>query len=188
MNLPKIEFANKDVSQIEADVITTYEAISGRKLAPGDPVRLFLQAIAMLIAHQRLLIDYAAKQNLLAYASGDYLDHIGALVRTERIPAQPAVTTIRFILSAAQPQAVIIPAGTRVTPNGQVFFAVQEDITIPAGSMQVDVYAECTTAGTVGNGWQIGQISQLVDPLPWVSQVSNITASSGGSDMEPDDM
>ena len=188
MNLPKIEFAAKDVSQIEADVITTYEAIAGRTLAPGDPVRLFLQAIAMLIAQQRLLIDYAAKQNLLAYASGDYLDHIGALVRTERIPAQPAVTTVRFTLSAAQPQAVIIPDGTRVTPNGQVFFAVQEDITVSAGSLQADVLAVCTAAGTVGNGWQVGQINQLVDPLPWISQVSNITVSSGGSDVEADDM
>jgi hypothetical protein len=69
-NLPKIEFASKNVAQIEADIITLYEAIAERKLAPGDPVRLFLQAIAALIAQQRLLIDYAAKQNLLAYASG----------------------------------------------------------------------------------------------------------------------
>lgn len=187
MNLPKIDFAAKDVSQIEADVITTYEAIAGRTLAPGDPVRLFLQAIAALIAQQRVLIDYAAKQNLLTYASGDYLDHIGALVRTERIPSQPAVTTLRFTLAAAQPQAVIIPAGTRVTPNGQVFFAVQDDAIVPAGSLQADVLAVCTTAGIIGNGWQIGQINQLVDPLPWVSQVSNITVSSGGADIESDD-
>jgi phage-related baseplate assembly protein len=187
MNLPKIEFASKDVGQIEADVITTYEAIAERKLAPGDPVRLFLQAIAALIAQQRLLIDYSAKQNLLAYAAGDYLDHIGALVRTARIPAQPAATTLRFNLATAQPQAVIIPAGTRVTPGGQVSFAVQEDTTVPAGSLQVDIYAKCTTVGAVGNSWQIGQINQLVDPLPWISQVQNITASSGGSDVESDD-
>ncbi|MGI6436417.1 MAG: baseplate assembly protein [Syntrophomonadaceae bacterium] len=186
-NLPKIEFASKNVAQIEADIITLYEAIAERKLAPGDPVRLFLQAIAALIAQQRLLIDYAAKQNLLAYASGDYLDHIGAIVRTERIPAQPSVTTLKFTLSTAQPQAVVIPAGTRVTPDGQVFFAVLTDTTVAAGTLQIDVYAECTIEGTVGNGWQIGQINQLVDPLLWIIQVQNITVSSGGSDIESDD-
>lgn len=186
-NLPKIEFASKDVAQIEADVITVYEAIAERKLAPGDPVRLFLQAIVKLIAQQRLLIDYAAKQNLLAHASEDYLDHIGAMVRTERIPAQPSVTTLRFTLSAAQPQAVVIPAGTRVTPGGQVFFAVLADNTVPAGTLHIDVYAECTIEGTGGNGWQIGQINQLMDPLPWIKQVENITVSSGGADIEADD-
>jgi phage-related baseplate assembly protein len=118
---------------------------------------------------------------------GDYLDHIGAIVRTERIPAQPSVTTLKFTLSTAQPQAVVIPAGTRVTPDGQVFFAVLTDTTVAAGTLQIDVYAECTIEGTVGNGWQIGQINQLVDPLLWIIQVQNITVSSGGSDIESDD-
>lgn len=119
-NLPSIEFAVKDVSKIETDVITTYEAISGRKLAPGDPVRLFLQAIASIIAQQRVLIDYSAKQNLLAFAEGNFLDHLGALLETERLPAQPAKTTIRFTINS-QPQTVTIPKGTRVTPDGKIF-------------------------------------------------------------------
>lgn len=185
-NLPNIEFASKDVSQIEADVITTYEAISGRKLAPGDPVRLFLQAVAQIIAHQRTLIDYAAKQNLLAFADGDFLDHLGALFRTERLPAQSAKTTVRFTISA-QPQTVIIPAGTRVTSDGKVFFATVDPADIPSGTTEVDVEAECTTVGTIGNDWQPGQINKLVDPIPWVIKVENITTSSGGTDTEDDD-
>lgn len=185
-NLPNIEFALKDVSQIEADVITTYEAISGRKLAPGDPVRLFLQAVAQIIAHQRTLIDYAAKQNLLAFAEGDFLDHLGALLETERLPAQPAKTTVRFTISA-QPQTVTIPAGTRVTPDGKVFFAIVDPVDIPSGTTEVDVEVECTTVGTIGNDWQPGQINKLVDPLPWVIKIENITTSSGGADTEDDD-
>jgi len=186
-NLPEIEFVSTDVGEIEANIITVYEGISGRKLAPGDPVRLFLQTIAAIIAQQRVLINYAAKQNLLAYAEGSYLDHIGALVRTERLPAKAAQTTLRFTLSAPQPQEVTIPAGTRVTPDGQIFFATVEATTVPAGATQIDVVAECTTPGTVGNDWQVGQISKLVDPLPWVQKVENITISSGGADEEDDD-
>lgn len=185
-NLPNIEFASKDVSQIETDVITTYEAISGRKLAPGDPVRLFLQAIASIIAQQRVLIDYSAKQNLLAFAEGDFLDHIGARFNTDRLPAQPANTTIRFTINS-QPQTVTIPEGTRVTPDGKIFFSTVEAKDIPSGTTEVDVAAECTTPGTAGNDWEPGQINRLVDPLPWVVKVENTTTSSGGTDPEDDD-
>jgi phage-related baseplate assembly protein len=186
-NLPQIEFVSTDVEEIEANIITVYEGISGRKLAPGDPVRLFLQAIAAIIAQQRVLINYAAKQNLLAYAEGVYLDHHGAKFSVERLPAQPAKTTVRFTLSAPQPQDVIIPTGTRVTPDGKVFFVTTASITVPAGVTEVDVTAECTISGSIGNGWQPGQINTLVDPLPWVKSVSNITTSSGGVDEEDDD-
>ncbi|GAV21619.1 baseplate assembly protein [Carboxydothermus pertinax] len=186
-NLPEIEFVSTDVTQIEENIITVYEGVSGRKLAPGDPVRLFLQAIAAIIAQQRVLINYAAKQNLLAYAEGVYLDHIGARVRTERLPAKAAQTTLRFTLSSPQPQAVVIPAGTRATPDGQIFFATVEETTVPAGTTQIDVLAECTTPGTVGNGWLVGQINKLIDPLPWIQKVENITSSSGGVDEEDDE-
>lgn len=186
-NLPQIEFISTDVGEIETNIITVYEGISGRKLAPGDPVRLFLQAIAAIIAQQKVLINYAAKQNLLAYAEGDYLDHIGALVKTERLPAKAAQTTVRFTISPPQPQAVIIPAGTRVTPDRQLFFATVQATTVPAGATQIDVVAECTIPGTIGNGWQVGQINKLVDPLPWIQKVENITISSGGVDEEDDD-
>lgn len=185
-NLPDVEFASKDISKIQTDIITTYEAISGRKLAPGDPVRLFLQAIASIIAQQRVLIDYSAKQNLLAYASGDFLDHIGVRLNTDRMPAQAAQTIIRFTI-ASQPQTVTIPKGTRVTPDGKIFFATTDVVDVPSGTTQVDITAECTTAGTIGNDWEPGQINRLVDPLPWVTKVENITTSSGGTDTEDDD-
>lgn len=184
--LPQIEFVSTDVGEIEANIITVYEGLSGRKLAPGDPVRLFLQAIAAIIVQQRILINCAAKQNLLAYAEGTYLDHIGALVGTERLPAKAAQSTIRFTLTP-QPQAVVIPAGTRVTPDGKTFFATLQSTTVAARSSQIDIVAECTIPGTVGNDWQVGQINKLVDPLPWVQKVENITVSSGGADEEDDD-
>ena len=186
-SLPPIEFASKDVHQIEADTIITYEAISGRKLAPGDPVRLFLQAIAQIIAHQRSLIDYSAKMNLLAFSEGAYLDHIGALVETARLPAQAAETTVRFTLSAPQPQDVIIPAGIRVTPDGQLFFATTDPTTVPTGATSADVLVQCLVDGLIGNQWEPGQINKLVDPLPWIRSVANLTTGSGGAEIEGDE-
>ena len=54
-------------------------------------------------------INETGKQNLLRYATGDNLDHLGALVGVERIPAKAAVTTmrIRLLLSCRQQQSIL---------------------------------------------------------------------------------
>ena len=186
-NLPQINFADKSTQEIESAVITTYEAIASRTLAPGDPVRLFLEAIAAIITQQRVLIDYSAKQNLLAYSAGDYLEHIGVLVGTYRLPAAPAMTTLRFTLSEAQAQAITIPAGTRATPGNNLFFATTANAVVLAGQTTVDVEAACTVTGVIGNGYQAGQINKIVDPFQWFKSVSNTTLSEGGADQEDDD-
>jgi phage-related baseplate assembly protein len=186
-DLPDIQLVDTDPETIRNNIITTYEAISGRKLYPGDPVRLFLSAIAGLIVQQRVLINDAAKQNLLRYARGKMLDHLGARVETPRLPASAARTTIRFTLSTPRIEAVAIPAGTRVSPGGNIFFATTDVAEIAPGEVSVDVAAECTESGTAGNGFLPGQINLLVDSIPFVASVVNTTESSGGADREDDD-
>lgn len=186
--LADIVFAEKEASAIESEVISTYEELAERTLAKGDPIRLFLEAIVLVIVQQRALIDYAAKQNLLAYADGNYLDHIGALLGVTRLEASHALTTLRFTLSEAQPAAVIIPEGTRVTPGGgTILFATTESVEIAAGGTEAEVTAQCTLAGEQGNGYVAGQIRKLVDPFPFEMKVENITESYGGSDIESDE-
>jgi len=186
-NLPKIDFVDKDAVAIEASIITMYQAIAGRTLAKGDPVRLFLEAIAAIIIQQRVLIDYSAKQNLLAYAEGNYLDHIGVLVGVTRLPAAAALTTLRFTLSATQSDVVTIPAGIRATTTDGVVFAVSTATEIPVGSLYADAPAVCETVSSVGNDYEPGEINKIVDPLPWVKSIANTTTSEGGADIETDD-
>lgn len=187
VDLPEISFCDTDASEVESSVITTYEAIAEKTLHPGDPVRLFLEALAYLIALQRFVIDHAAKQNLLAYAQGDYLDHLGILTDTQRLPAQAAKTTIKISIAEPLEFAVLIPQGTRVTPGDQTYFATTEAVEIPSGDTSVTVTAECTTAGADGNGYLAGQINRLVDPVSHVTSVENTTTSLGGTDKESDD-
>ena len=186
-NLPEVEFAVKTAADIEASVITMYESISGRTLASGDPVRLFLESIAAIIVQQRALIDYTGKQNLLAYATGDNLEHIGALVGVERLSDSAATTTLRFTLSLAQPQAVIVPAGTRASPGNNILFATTEAAVFAPGQTIIDVGAACTQTGVTGNGYLPGQFSKIIDPIQWVASVTNTTTSEGGADKESDD-
>ena len=185
--LEDIVFAAKTPEDIEREIINTYENLSGRTLARGDPVRLFLETIILIIIHQRSLIDYSAKQNLLAYAEGDHLDHLGALLEVVRLPASKATTTLSFTLSEAQEDAVVIPEGTRVTPDGTILFATTETLEISAGETIGLAYAECTEEGEIGNGFLCGQIKRLVDPFPYEMSVQNITVSHDGSDIENDE-
>ena len=185
--LPSVTFAEKDARTIESNIITAYEAIAERTLYPGDPVRLFLETIAAIIVQQRTLIDYAAKQNLLAYSAGDNLDHIGVLVGTTRIAATAATTTLRFTLSAVQATAITIPAGTRVATEDGLTFATSAVATVGIGSTFVDVAAVCTQTGAIGNDLAAGQINKIVDPVAYVASVANTTTSESGADIEADD-
>lgn len=187
MTLPNIDFTEKSAAKIEAEIIAKYEQTAGRILAKGDPVRLFLEAVAAVIAQQRVIIDFSAKQNLLAYSTGTYLDHLGDRQGVVRLPEQSAMATVRFSLPIAQTFAVSIPQGTRVTPGGSVFFATQEAIEITPGATYVDAVVTCTQSGSIGNDFAIGQINKLVDPLPYIAKVENVTPSAGGVDEESDD-
>ena len=185
--LDDIVFANKAAEEVEADIFKIYEQITDRTLAKGDPVRLFIETVALIIIQQRSLIDYAAKMNLLAYASGAYLDHLGALLGVTRLEASNALTTLKFTLSEAQNVNILIPAGTRVTPDGKILFATVEAATIPAGDTSINITAQCTTSGETGNGFISGQIKRLVDPFGYEASVENIDTSYGGSDIENDE-
>ncbi len=164
--LADIIFAEKSADETEQEIIAFYENFSGRTLAKGDPIRLFLEALILIIIHQRSLIDYAAKQNLLAYAEGDYLDHIGALLEVMRLEASHAMTTLKFTLSEAQPTVVTIPKGIRVSPGGgNILFETLAAVEVPIGETQATVTAQCTVTGTAGNGFVAGQIRRIVDPF-----------------------
>lgn len=126
--------------------------------------------------------------NLLAYAIGGYMDHLGILVDATRLPAETARTTMKFTLSTALPSTTDIPVGTRVTPGyGSVYFATAEVLSIPSGEIAGEVPAVCTLVGAAGNGFLPGQVNRLVDPLPYVQSVVNVTITEGGADTEDDE-
>ncbi|HFC97926.1 MAG TPA: baseplate J/gp47 family protein [Thermosulfurimonas dismutans] len=185
--LPDIRFVETDAAEVERRILSTYEEITGRKLYPGNPERLFLESLAYIIAQQNFLIDYAAKMNLLAYARGGHLDHLGALLGVSRLSAQPARTTLRFEIAEPLSFPVVIPKGARATPDGKLFFATLSEAQIEPGKTSVEVEAECLEAGTRGNGFLPGQINRLVDPVAYVVKVENTTVSLGGADTESDE-
>ena len=186
-SLNEIIFASKDTSAIEREIINLYEQLADRTLSRADPVRLFLEAVTLIIIQQRNIIDFTGKMNLLAYATGDYLEHIGSALNVTRLAASPAVTTLEFTLSEAQPVNIIIPSGTRITAGDNIYFATSEALTIEAGNLTGQVKAICTSSGTIGNGYLAGQLRRIVDVFPYEMHCVNITESAGGTETESDE-
>ncbi|WP_285906826.1 baseplate assembly protein [Pseudodesulfovibrio pelocollis] len=186
-SLPGISFVETDPARIEAEGMALYEAVTGRTLSPGDPERLFVEALLyrLSLAHQE--IEHAARMNLVSFARGGHLDHLGAPVDCVRLPASAARTTVRFTLEGALGFAATIPAGTRLTPGGPLLFATDETLTIAPGQTEGLVGATCLTAGAAGNGFLPGQIAKLVDPQAYVAGAVNTTLSAGGADLEGDE-
>ena len=185
-SLPQPVFATNDPATIEAGLIDSYQTAANRTTGPADPIRPLLSTFAAEVVELRNLINFSALQNLLPWATGAFLDGLVALLNVIRLPAASAVTTLQFTLSAARSSVVTIPAGTRAAVNG-VYFATTENLDIPIGSTVGTVIAACTIAGAIGNGYLAGQITQLVDILPWLATVTNTTTSSTGADVETDD-
>ena len=192
-SLPDISFIdNKTIDQVRQEMVADYESFISE--ATGQTVslerssvhRMELYAAAAQIFQAMQYIDRQGKQSILKYSYSDFLDNLAAFKGVTRTPATAATTTVRFTLSAERDTATGIPQGTRVSTAGSIYFATDVYAEIPAGSTTVDVPATCTVAGTDGNGLAIGELTTIVDPIPYVASVSNTTATEGGAEVESD--
>lgn len=193
-NYPDISFIEdltlEDVkNQMLSDFSKKYEEITGKEISLGkaDPVRMILYAAALQLYQGMQYIDNAAKQSFLKYSYGNFLDNLGALKGIVRNQGTPADTVIRFTLSEARGISTSIPAGTRVTPGGNLFFYTKQEGVIPAGDMSVDIPAVCTETGMVGNDYDTGSIKVLVDKLPYIAEAVNVEKSGRGAEIETDE-
>jgi len=192
LSLPAPVFVNDadgtDPNLILADMIATFESSSGHTLQPAQVERLLIDLFAYRESLVRNAVQYAAQQNLLAFAIFPMIDYLGGLVGVTRLQAQPAATAIQFTLANALTVDYTIAAGTQVgSGDGQVVFATNADVTISAGATSATVNASATVAGSGGNGFLPGQINVLLNPSAVVSGSSNTSTSSGGSASETDD-
>ena len=185
-DLPEVSFVQTDPEAIKAEIVSGYESAAGRTLATADPIRIFLLSVAAVIIQQRVLINMAAQNNLLSYATGEYLDALGEYLLVSRLPAAKAVTNIRFTLSQALEEVYIVPAGTEVT-NGIVTFATDEELVIAAGDLTGNIAASCTVPGVAGNGYLPGQLTTIVRPMTFLDSAENTNETYGGADAESDE-
>lgn len=183
-----------DFDFVETDSAKLYTAIIGslmdncnEALYPGDERRIFGEALVAVFVSLYSEFNDKMQQRTLRYARGTVLDAIGERYGVARLSASAASATFRFSASVAQTENIIIPAGTRITSDGSVYFATQEVAVLEAGKTYIDLPGVCMEGGEQYNGFAVGTIATLVDLIPYISTVQNTTATSGGDDGEPYD-
>lgn len=193
-DLPDISFIDDitydDVlSEMISDYQTEYEKETGQSvvLRPGDQEHIHLRIEAAQYYQMYLKLDNAAKMNLLKYSKGDFLKHLGAFKKTFIQEPKAAILTARFTLSEVRKEVIYIPQGTRITAGDGIYFETNEYAEVKAGETYADVDCTCQTEGTVGNDYIVGQVETIVDPVPYVISVSNITKSTGGAGEESEE-
>lgn len=182
-----IDIIGIDPETMLRQVIASMEADIGEPLLPGDERRIVAGNLLAVSACQASQANAYANGQLVRYASGGMLDALGDFVGAKRLPAGPASTVLKFTVGAPAGTTISIPAGTRATHDGKTFWATTEAAAVAYDAGSVSIPAEAVEEGAACNGYPVGCINVIVDPLPYVSAVSNTTVTAGGVDEEDDD-
>lgn len=191
---PDISFMdNYTIQKLENDMLIWFlekrKEITGEDtvLASADDRRILLQTGAYFIFQGYMFSDDAGKMGLLKYSRGKFLENLGALKHISRNGAVSATVTIRFVLKEPRLTTTGIPEGTRLTAGDGVYFSTHEYGEIRIGETVVEITAVCMTPGSAGNNYEIGDISTIVDPVPYIDGAENITRPENGTDIEDDE-
>lgn len=181
------EFITTDSSIIYDEILSLLAAGISGPLYAGDERRIFGEALVPVFVSFYNAVNDACRQKALRHARGGVLDNLGERFGVFRLLATSATTTLRFSLKSAIDENVLIQAGTKVTSDNARYFETTTAAVIQAGQLYVDVEAVSVGGGTEYNDIPVGALNSIVDLIPYVDNVSNITTTSGGTDEETDD-
>lgn len=188
MRNPEYQFVDTCADELASLLVQGYEQLTGGTAKPGSPERVFIQWVASIVTHERVLMNYTGNQNIPSRAEGENLDALAELFYIRQRPqAKAAGCTQRFHISEPQLSAILVPAGTRVTSPGGLTWETVRDVYINIGETYADVQMRCQTLGAVGNGYTPGQLNTMVDVYDYYSETENITQSDGGADAATDE-
>lgn len=193
-NVPDISFIDnmtlaETEQQLKDEYLRIYQELTGREgeLADADAKTLLIKAFSLIEYQTMQYIDAKGKSELLKSSTGSSLDALAALFGITRQDSFKATATERFTLSAARPEVVAIPAGTRVKTQSGLYFNTLDYAEIPIGDTYIDIIVQAEEAGSASSGILAGVIDTLVDPIPYIASVTNTDTSTGGLDTEDDD-
>jgi phage-related baseplate assembly protein len=175
--------------QLRSEYLRIYKELTGKEgeLPKADTKSLLIKAFAAIEYQTMQYIEAKGESELLKTSTGDALDALAAMFGIERQGSTRATATERFTLSEVRGDIVSIPAGTRVKTQGGKYFNTLEYVEIKPGDNYADIIVQAEEAGEASSGVIVGAINTLVDPIPYVASVTNLTESTGGLDIEDDD-
>lgn len=187
-NLPIPDFFAADAAQIESEIKSFYESLTGKTLNPADTETFLFKTMVFREVIYRNNNNSAALQNLAAFATFPVLDYLAQNVGIiGRNAAQKATTKIEFVLQTGHPN-LVIQAGTRIShENGTPVFEVPEDVLVVSGVDTIEIECISVDSGVLANGFASGTIKVLLDTFTYFDSCENTTITSGGSEEETDE-
>lgn len=141
---------------------------------PSSPHTALIEVFAWLVAQITYRINQLPEKNQIEFAR-----LFGITLREET----KATTTLTFAVAPPVNTSVVIPAGATVqTPDGLFAFTTATEKVIPYGSADRSVLAERTVAGRTLLSPNV--LTVMVDPVAWVTSVTNASAVDSGNDRE----
>ena len=178
-------FIELDVNEIKKQIKNGYEEIMQVKIQTGDAIEDFIDWVTYILSLSKNHMNFIGRMNLLQYSEGKYLDALGALVDVDRIIEREAECTVEYKFSKIFDEKKVIEKGHKIA-KGNLYFESIETVTLEIGKRTAIGKVKCLSTGLIGNDIEIGEISTIVDDIPYLLSVSNITKTSGGADREND--
>lgn len=162
-------------------------AAGGDVLYPGDEKEMFARFVLAETVKSLGMVDAGLRMATLRGAIGLFLDDIGETKRKcYRIQAKPARGSV-ILTAKATGSALVLPAGTQMTPDGRRYYAFDSDVKLTGFAQTMILPVTCTEEGALGNGVVQGTQMQLVENEPAVESIVVADPLSGGDDTEDDE-
>lgn len=141
---------------------------------PSAPHTVILEAQAWLVAQLAYKLNQVPERDLIEFAR---------LFSIELKPATAAHCKLRFSGQVPINQSVTIPAGTQVaTEDGTIIFETLADMGLRYGQTSVVVAGRCMQTGYLALAPDT--LINLLDPIAFISAVTNLDAVESGSEAE----
>ena len=181
--LNKDGFNRMRYADIIAEMNSRAKSVFGAdvNLSEYSPLGLFFKIIAFSMAVIWQLAEYVYYGAYKDTAEGYQLDGVCQYIGITRKPASYATGTVTFTGTAG----TVIPLQFLVS-TGTYQFWTQQIATIPAGGT-VDVPIRALELGNTSNVLA-GTITTIVNPLAGVTSATNALSTTGGADVETDEL
>ena len=190
MDNTELHYLTYDPDAIWDEMIENYVNAGGDILYPGDEKEMLLRSVLADIVQVFAGADNALRMQTLRYAVGTYLDVLGEQRGCDRILASAATATVT-ITAVATGQIRTLEAGTTMTYDGEIFYALTDDVTLSGYQETLTADIICTRTGSVGNGLLAGTelaLSMTDSALRSAIDSTIVTTSaSGGNEREDDE-
>lgn len=181
-----LTYMSIDPDEMWESIMTAYLEAGGDLLYPGDEKEILLRTVQAVAVNQAARMESALKMSTLRYAEGEYLDVVGENAHCERIEQAYATGRVKIEMNATG-STQVIPAGTRMTADGSVYYETVEAVTANGFAQSLVTRIRCATAGEVGNGLVAGTMLQAEGSFPAIASIMVYEQTAGGTDAEDDE-